>query len=335
MKRFIGIDVSKAHLDMALVDPTGTLLQEIRIVNERQAIRKLLKQWSKEHSANKEWTLACLEPTGHYGYLLLEELVRSGMSTWLAHPLDIKHSIGVTRGKSDQVDARRIADYARRYQEKARLSTATTLRMMTLKQMLTCRRQLVVDKRRHQVKVKDHNRHVDRSLRKLFDRFSQDRIAQLDEQIQVLQGRILDHIRADARLSEQYDLLLSVDGVGPVLAAYLLASTEGFTRFTSARKLACQAGVAPYEHTSGSSIQGRTRVSPQADRVLKTLLHMSALGVIARRGELQDYYHRKLAQGKAPMSVINAVRCKILHRLFAVVTRGTPYVRTPLAHVIE
>ncbi|MBL8011775.1 MAG: IS110 family transposase [Flavobacteriales bacterium] len=335
MQRFIGIDVSKAHLDLALVDATGALLDAMRIANERQAIRKLLKQWSKEHAANKECTLACLEPTGHYGYLILEELVRSGMPTWLAHPLDIKHSIGVTRGKNDQVDARRIADYARRYQEKARLSNTRTLSMLTLKQLLTCRRQLVEDKRRHQVRVKDHNRHVDKSLRSTFDRFSRDRIAQIDEQLGILQDRILNHIRADAHLGEQYDLLLTVDGVGPVLAAYLLATTEGFTRFPSARKLACQAGVAPYEHTSGSSIHGRTRVSPQADRVLKTLLHMSALGVIARRGELQDYYHRKLAQGKAPMSVINAVRCKILHRLFAVVTRGTPYVRTPLAHVIE
>ena len=83
-------------------------------------------------------------------------------------------------------------------------------------------------------------------------------------------------------------------------------------------------------HSSGSSIQGRTRVSPQADRILKTLLHMSALGVIARPGELQDYYQRKLAQGKPPMAVINAVRCKILHRSFAVVKRGTPYLPAPL-----
>ncbi|MBK7268074.1 MAG: IS110 family transposase [Flavobacteriales bacterium] len=70
------------------------------------------------------------------------------------------------------------------------------------------------------------------------------------------------------------------------MAAHLLACTEGFTRFATARRLACQAGVAPYEHSSGSSIHGRTRVSPQADRVLKTLLHMAALGVIARAGEL-------------------------------------------------
>ncbi|MCB0785926.1 MAG: IS110 family transposase, partial [Flavobacteriales bacterium] len=122
----------------------------------------------------------------------------------------------------------------------------------------------------------------DKSLRALFDRFSRERIVQIDKQLGQLEKQILEHIRSDRQLEHQYQLLLSVEGVGPVLAAYLLATTEGFTRFANARRLACQAGVAPYEHSSGSSVHGRTRVSPQADRVLKTLLHMSALGVIHR-----------------------------------------------------
>ncbi|MBK6543281.1 MAG: IS110 family transposase [Flavobacteriales bacterium] len=331
----IGIDVSKAHLDLALMNASGAVLGTERITNESKAIRALLKRWHKQFGVTKANALFCLEPTGHYGYLLVEELMRAGLPTWLAHPLDIKHSIGSTRGKNDRIDAQRIADYARRHHDKARLLGPGSLRMNKLKQLLTCRRQLVTDKRRHQVRIKDLNRHVDRSLRALFDRLSQERIEQIDTQLEKIEAAIVDHIHADPRLREQYVLLLSVDGVGPVLAAHLLACTEGFTRFATARRLACQAGVAPYEHSSGSSIHGRTRVSPQADRVLKTLLHMAALGVIARAGELQDYYKRKRAEGKAPMLVINAVRCKILHRLFAVVQRGTPFVRTPLAQVIE
>jgi transposase len=335
MKHLIGIDVSKAHLDVALMDEHGALLGLERINNEPRAVRALLRQWSKQYQVSNTSTLTCLEPTGHYSYHLVEELVSLGMPTWLAHPLDIKHSIGATRGKSDSVDAQRIADYARRYQDKARLIGPDALRMNKLKQLLSCRRQLVTDRRRHQVRIKDMNRYMDKSLHSVFDRFSKERLKQIDKHLAELERLILEYIQADAKLDAQYELLLSVDGVGPVLASYLLASTEGFTRFATARQLACQAGVVPYEHSSGSSIHGQTRVSPQADRVLKTLLHMSAMGVIARAGELQDYYRRKLAEGKAPMSVINAVRCKILHRLFAVVRRGTPYVRIQLAQVIE
>jgi len=335
MKHWIGIDVSKAHLDVAMLDSSGALVAQERIANEQRAVRALFRQWRSSFLLEKEHTLVCMEPTGHYGYLLVEELMNQGVPTWLAHPLDIKHSIGSTRGKNDRIDAQRIADYARRYHDKARLLGPQTMQMNKLKQLLACRRQLVADRRRHQVWIKDQYRYMDKSLRPMFTRFSKERIAQVAKQLCELEQRIVEHIKADPALRVQYDLLLTVDGVGPVLASYLLASTEGFTRFATARKLACQAGVAPYEHSSGTSIHGRTRVSPQADRVLKTLLHMSALGVIQRAGEMQDYYRRKLAEGKPPMAVLNAVRSKILHRLFAVVKRGTPYLRTPLAQVIE
>ncbi|MBK7103622.1 MAG: IS110 family transposase [Flavobacteriales bacterium] len=60
------------------------------------------------------------------------------------------------------------------------------------------------------------------------------------------------------------------------LAAYLVACTDGFARFNTPR-LSCHAGVAPFERSSGSSVRGRTQVSHQADKSLKTLLHMSAL----------------------------------------------------------
>ena len=335
MKHWIGIDVSKAHLDVALVGEDGRLLAQERIANERPALRALFRQWTRAYGTEKGSTLVCMEPTGHYGYLLIEELLKMELPTWLAHPLDIKHSIGSTRGKNDRIDAQRIAGYARRYQDKARLLGPQVLDMNTLKQLLASRRQLVTDRRRHQVWIKGRCKYMDKSVRAMFQRFSKERIAQIGKQLTELEHRILQHIKADPALCAQYELLLSVEGVGPVLAAHLLVSTEGFTRFATARQLACQAGVAPYEHSSGSSIKGRTRVSPQADRMLKTLLHMSALGVIQRAGEMQDYYRRKLAEGKPPMSVLNAVRCKIIHRLFAVMKRGTPYMQKPLAQVIE
>ena len=143
----IGIDVSKAHLDLALMNASGAVLGTERITNESKAIRALLKRWHKQFGVTKANALFCLEPTGHYGYLLVEELMRAGLPTWLAHPLDIKHSIGSTRGKNDRIDAQRIADYARRHHDKARLLGPGSLRMNKLKQLLTCRRQLVTDNR--------------------------------------------------------------------------------------------------------------------------------------------------------------------------------------------
>ncbi len=114
--------------------------------------------------------------------------------------------------------------------------------------------------------------------------------------------------------------------MGPQLSAYLIALTDGFHRFTDPRELACHAGVAPFERSSGSSVRGRTRVSHQANKTLKTMLHMAALANVQRAGELKTYFQRKVAEGKKPILVVNAVRNKILHRVCAVIRRGQPFV---------
>ncbi|MBK7298191.1 MAG: IS110 family transposase [Flavobacteriales bacterium] len=90
-------------------------------------------------------------------------------------------------------------------------------------------------------------------------------------------------IKADDITSEQYNLLLTIPGVGPQLASYSIALTDGFHRFTNPRELACHAGVAPFERSSGSSIRGRTQVSHQANKILKTMLHGCTCQRNARR----------------------------------------------------
>jgi transposase len=106
----------------------------------------------------------------------------------------------------------------------------------------------------------------------------------------------------------------------------MIVLTENFTRFSTARKFACYAGIAPFEHSSGSSIRGRTRVHACANKQIKTLLNMAALSSIQIKGEFREYYERRISEGKHKMSTLNIIRNKIVFRAFAVVQRGTPYV---------
>ena len=92
-----------------------------------------------------------------------------------------------------------------------------------------------------------------------------------------------------------------------------------------AKQLACYCGVAPFSHTSGTSVHGRNGTSNFANMGLKSTLHLAALSSIRYVPELKTYYQRKVAEGKSKMSVINAVRNKLLQRVLAVVKRGTPY----------
>lgn len=95
---------------------------------------------------------------------------------------------------------------------------------------------------------------------------------------------------------------------------------------TNVKQLACYCGVAPFTHTSGTSVRGRTRTSSFANMALKKTLHLAAMSSTQYVPDLKQYFERKVAEGKSKMCVINAIRNKLLHRVLAVVKRGTPYV---------
>jgi transposase len=108
----------------------------------------------------------------------------------------------------------------------------------------------------------------------------------------------------------------------------MIVETNTFRDFDSARKFCCHAGVAPFKYDSGSPVRSRSKVSSRADKSIKALLHMAALSVATRmKGELNDCYLRKVAEGKNKMPVINAVRGKPVMRMFAVIKNNSLYER--------
>jgi transposase len=300
-------------------------LESAQVGNDRKAVLKLMGQWRKRHGVDPSKSLICLEPTGHYTLMLLNLIVEQQWKAWLAHPLDIQQSMGIKRVKNDKVDALRIAQYARTFREKARLFTAQNLKLDKLKHLLTRRQHLVRVRAMYKKHLSDLNRYMDADIKKVFDQVDKRLIAASDRAVLRIEQLIMAQVRGDQQSSAQYDLLRSIPGVGPQLAAYLIALTDGFHRFTAPRELACHAGVAPFERSSGSSVRGRTQVSHKANKTLKTLLHMSALVSVREPGELRDYYERKRAQGKKPILVVNAVRNKLVHRVCAVIRRGQAY----------
>ncbi|MBK7381774.1 MAG: transposase [Flavobacteriales bacterium] len=105
MKHWIGIDVSKATLDAALLDEHGKVTAEEQVANTEKGLRSMWEAVDQSVRSCKGECLVCLEPTGHYSHLPLETLVQLEVLTWLAHPTDIIRSIGATRGKNDRIDA--------------------------------------------------------------------------------------------------------------------------------------------------------------------------------------------------------------------------------------
>ena len=152
----------------------------------------------------------------------------------------------------------------------------------------------------------------------------------LEKDLTQVNKQLDELIRSDEELNRLFHLVTSVEGIGAVTAREILITTNEFKDFTDAKKYACYAGVVPFQYRSGTSIRGKDRVSHLANKTVKTLLHMSALSAINHCEELRDYYQRKVAQAvprrdKNKMSVINAVRNKLVLRIFAVVRNNQKY----------
>jgi transposase len=321
----LGIDVSKESIDACLIRVSDGQIFESKFHNNLSGFRHM-KRWCKQMDCECDSsTLCCMEHTGIYTRLLVHYLVSRDVQVWLESSLQIKRSQGLIRGKSDKIDAQRIARYAHVYQEKAKVLKISVLTLEKLKDLQSNRRRLMKALQGLRTSVAELKQ-FDPSSGKLVEKVNRIAIRGLEKSLDKVDEQILSYISEDQELKKKYDLMLTVKGVGKVLAAMLLVYTHGFNRLTDSRKLACYSGVAPFVYESGTSIRGKTGVSKFANNELKKVLHMAAISSVRHNSELQLYYKRKVEEGKNKMSVINAVRNKLLHRIVAVVKRGTPYV---------
>ncbi len=231
------------------------------------------------------------------------------------------------RGKTDKVDAQRIAQYALSLpRSDAPVATTTRGIIQKLAFLSATRQRLNQAYNMLAVPVAEQDTFISKSLQKTLKGNVKKSLGALkEEQKAVEKAQIHDLIQADTRLKELFELMVSVPGVGPVIATELLIATNEMQSINDPKKLACHAGVAPFEYRSGSSIRGKTKVSHQARKRLKALIHLGTMSAIQVAGDLQDYYARKIKEGKPKMLVINAARNKLIHRVCAVVRRGKKY----------
>jgi len=148
----------------------------------------------------------------------------------------------------------------------------------------------------------------------------------MKESIRLLEQQIQLILNNNAAIKTNYQLLVSVPGIGHITALYLICCTNNFAGKISGKQLASYAGVVPFEYSSGSSIRSKNRVHKMANKDLKKLLYMCAMTTIQHYPEFRDYYDRKLSEGKHTLIVLNAIQNKIILRAVAVINNRQPYV---------
>lgn len=327
---YVGLDVSKETFDASLVAfENENELAHRKFANSRKGICSLLRWVEIRNGIDLGNTMFCAEDMGSYiselAVCAADRTLRFNFS--LISPLAIKYSMGIARGKNDRIDSRRIAEYAVTHYRKIELYRPAEKELCQLKTWLILRAHLVkqrVSKLILLEKLDYKEKFADVSLQR---KMLQDEVVYAESHIKSVERSMLELIAGQQEIERNYTLLKSVMGIGPITAIVLICSTLNFTKFADHRKFACYCGMAPFEYTSGTSVRGGSHTSSLANHDVKTQLTRSAISAVRHDPQLKAYYERKMAEGKHKFSVLNAVRAKITARCFAVVRRGTPYVR--------
>lgn len=317
---FVGIDVSKNTLDITVLKSNEKVLFK-QIENNVKQLKAFLKELKSQGVILSE-SLICMEHTGIYCTPVIEVAEKLSLNLWLENATQIKLSIGMQRGKNDKVDSGRIAEYAFRNQDKALLRQPEREAMKKLKELNLARTRLMQMNKSLQTisKEKDHYK-----SKNTFSANFKLTLKAMKEDLRKVENEIKVIIQADQRLKELFSIVQSVKGIGPIVTLNMILTTNEFKDITDPKKYACYAGVAPFEHSSGTSVRKRTHVSRKANMRIKSILHMAALVAIQSNKEITEFYERKIKQGKAKMNVINAVRNKLIHRVFACVRDNRKY----------
>ena len=324
--QFLGIDISNETIDVSIVCQSNTKqFEDNKFANNLNGFIKM-QQWLLKNKVSFSECLFCMEHTGTYGLLLLSWLNEKGIDFCVESGLQIKRSLGIARGKNDKIDARRIAIYALEHKHKLKPYVFPAKNLLQIKQLLTYREQLVKIRSSLKISLKSHEKYQQINQLKYISKDIEKQISQYDDKINFMEKKLKDIINDDDQLKKNFNFASSVKGIGLIITSFMLVTTNNFTSFENGRKYACYAGVAPFEHTSGTSIKGKTKVSHMAYKKLKILLSNGANSACKFDPEIKAYYKRKIDEGKDHKSVINAISCKLINRVFAVVSRQSNYV---------
>ena len=318
----IGIDVSKNTLEVH--DHLGQL--SVQVPNRNEGFNQLLK-WTRKSNGKLSQVLFCLEHTGMYSLPLAVYLTEQKIAFAMVPGLQIKRSIGIQRGKSDQADAQAIARFAFLHREEVNPYKLPSAQILELKSLLSLREKMVSHRAGYQATRKEMKAFS--SIKsKLMLTIQSKLIGELGAQIAEIEKQIRSIISSDPELKRIFDLVTSVKGVGLIVGTTIMVYTNCFTAFDDWRKFACYCGIVPFPFQSGTSIRGKMKLHHLANKRLKALLSNAASTSINYNPEMKLYYQRRLNEGKSKMSTQNIIRNKIVARVFAVVQRGTPYVDT-------
>jgi transposase len=310
----VGLDVSKATLDVTLIKADGQKHQT-QFSNDDKGHKKL-NQWLKKKEANRPHI--CMEATNIYWEAVAEYLHDQSYPVSVVNPARIKGFAmsQLRRNKTDKLDADVIAQFCQALKPKLWLPPTPEQRHLRA----LVRHQQALQKSSTQYKnrlaVTTHSLVRD-SIKTLIENLNAE-IERLEEQIQTFIAQTSD-------LKEQQTLLVSIIGFGVKTATILLAEMYDLATYESARAAAADAGVTPAHYSSGSSVRRKPKLSKIGKTTVRGALYFPAITAIQHNPIIRDLKERLEAQGKEPKVIIGAAMRKLLHLAYGVLKHRNPF----------
>jgi transposase len=307
---FVGIDVSKARLDVA-VCPSA---EKLSVCNDEAGVQSLVQRLSELKPA-----LIVLEATGGLERSVSAALGSAQFPVVVVNPRQVRdfaRSIGQL-AKTDRLDALVLARFAQAVRPPLRpLPDKVSLELRAL---IARRRQLI------EMMVAEKNRvsTASKAVRKRIEAH----LRWLEAELERADNDLDQAIRQSPIWREHEDLLKSVPGIGPVVSRTLLAELPELGTLTR-KKIAALVGVAPLSHDSGT-FKGRRGIWGGRATV-RAVLYMAALVASRRNSVLRDFYKRLRHKGKVPKVALVACMRKLLTILNAIIKHKSRWSETIL-----
>jgi len=313
MSCYLGVDVSKAKLDVALLSENNKYKSKV-FANSQAGVAALV-QWLQANAA--DGVHVCMEATGGYHELLACHLHDLKLRVSVANPMRVRRFIELegTSNKTDSADAKSLARFCRMTQPELWEAPSKAVRAL---QALVARLDALMQMRQSEAnRLEVAHDSVRASIQSV--------ITMLDESIAEVKKRIRQTIDDDPDLKRRDALLESIPGLGERTIPQLLAYIGRPERFHSAKALAAFASVSPVIRQSGSSLNKHAGTHAQGHRQLKQALFFPAMTASRHNPIIARFSERLKAQNKPAKVVLVACMHKLLAIVLGVLKSGKPF----------
>jgi transposase len=306
-KKWIGVDVSKEVIDIAIYDGKQYTLFQIK--NQKKAI---IKFFSKLEKAGEYHVV--MEATGIYHLVLFTALIELEFAVSVVNPLIIKRysEMKMKRAKTDIVDARLIAMYA--FEQKPKLSqlpNATQEKIFSLFKAVEVFQKIMTSLNNRLLALKSYNCQHETVINEI-----KKNIRSAKSSIKKLENEIYDIIENNyAQLNKR---LMQIPGVGPKTSSMIIGCFGYFENFDNAKQVVSFAGLNPNPRLSGKSVNRGSNISKKGNPLLRKMLYLAALSAKTCNPNCKMIYERLLNKGMPKMKALVAVAHKLLRQIFAI-----------------